>query len=253
MTAIEPICPWQDVRQIGDCTLYLGDCLRVMPFLRGVDAVVTDPPYGLGLSKGIGGAGTDATGKYKRKPKTYNGDWDASLLSPGYFSLLIEVAQQSLIWGANYYSNQLPCGGRWLVWDKNNSMPTYSDCELAWTNAPGKATKKITMTASGLAANRDGDRVHPTQKPVEVMRWSLSQVPDAHTILDPLMGSGSTGVAAVKMGRRFIGIERDPKYFDIARRRIEEAISEPDMLVEAKRSEAEQTNMFPVAPTKEAK
>lgn len=229
MSVIRPICPWEDVRQIGDCTLYLGDCLRVMPFLEGVDAVVTDPPYGIGAANGAAPGGTDATGKYKRKPKRYNGDWDCVRVTAWRFSALAEIAPQSLIWGANYYQDLLPTGGRWLVWDKNNSMPSYSDCELAWTNAPGVATKKITMTASGLAANRDGERVHPTQKPVEVMRWSLSHIPDAKAICDPFMGSGTTGVACARDGRRFIGIEREPAYFDAACRRIEEAYRQPDM------------------------
>lgn len=124
----------------------------------------------------------------------------------------------------------LPAGGRWLVWDKLNGMPSYSDCELAWTSLPGSRIKKYTAASGGLAANRDG-RVHPTQKPVGLMRWCLSQIgeiPARSSILDPYMGSGTTLVACAKMGLSGIGVEIDQGFFEAACLRVEEAYRQAD-------------------------
>lgn len=111
-------------------------------------------------------------------------------------------------------------------WDKGQRGLTMSDHEMAFTNAP-IVSRAITLNRAALA--KDGTE-HPTQKPVEVMRWCLSHIPDAKTICDPFMGSGTTGVACARDGRKFIGIEREPKYFEIACRRIEEAQRQPDMV-----------------------
>jgi site-specific DNA-methyltransferase (adenine-specific)/modification methylase len=108
----------------------------------------------------------------------------------------------------------------------------FADCELAWTNLQ-RAVRRIRFLWNGMIrAEKDIEREHPTQKPIEVMRWCLGFIPDARTILDPFMGSGTTGVAAIKLGRKFIGIEIEPKYFDIACRRIEEAARQPDLFIE---------------------
>lgn len=209
--------------KIGKARLFLGDCREVLPSLGRFDLVDTDPPYGIGADKGAAIGGTDASGRYVRRPKQYEGGWDADRPSPEVFALILAHSKAAIIWGGNYFADVLPRGGRWLFWDKLNSMPTYSDGEMAWTNIPGAAVKKFTQCNNGLASLRDGDRVHPTQKPVNVMRWSLSFMPDARTVCDPFMGSGSTGVAAVQDDRAFVGIERDPAFFDIACRRIEDA------------------------------
>ena len=209
------------VETIGNATLYLGDCRDVLPTLPKVDAVITDPPYGIGADKGASTGGTDATGRYLRRPKQYEGGWDDE--RPNDFAPIISAARVCIVWGGNYFADLLPSGGRWLFWDKLNSMPSYSDGEIAWTNLAGVSVKKFTQCNNGLASLRDGDRLHPTQKPVNLMEWCLSFVPDAQSILDPFMGSGTTGVACANLGRTFIGIEREPKYFDIACRRIEDA------------------------------
>ena len=209
------------VEHIGRATHYLGDCRDVLPTLGKVDAVVTDPPYGIEADEGAAAGGTDGSGRYIRRPKRYEGGWDTE--RPTDFAPIIAAGKVAMIWGGNYFADQLPQGGRWLFWDKLNSMPSYSDGEIAWTNIKGVAVKKFTRCNNGLASMRDGDRWHPTQKPVDLMKWCLSFVPDARTILDPFMGSGTTGVAAVQMQRDFIGIEREPSYFDIACRRIEDA------------------------------
>lgn len=208
---------------IGNAVLWLGDCRDILPTLPKVDAVITDPPYGIGADKGAAIGGTDASGRYTRRPKQYQGGWDAERPAADDFDAILERGKVAVVWGGNYFADLLPQGGRWLFWDKLNSMPSYSDGEMAWTNIRGASVKKFTACNNGLASLRDGERVHPTQKPVALMEWCLSFVPDARTILDPFMGSGTTGVACMNLGRSFIGIEREPKYFDIACRRIDDA------------------------------
>jgi len=220
------------VERIGDATLYCGDCREILPTLGVVDAVVTDPPYGIGFANGANQGGTDASGKYKRRPRQYDGAWDDQRAAPDTVAQVVAMAPAAIVWGGNFFSDVLPLGGRWLAWDKLNSMPTYSDLELAWTSCAGSSVKKFTQCASGLAANRDG-RVHPTQKPIALMEWCIGFLPNAGTILDPFMGSGTTGVACARLNRKFIGIEIEPSYFDIACRRIEEAQRQKDLFIHA--------------------
>ncbi len=214
---------------IGDCTLYLGDCLDIMPALEKVDAVVTDPPYGIKQDKGFEGFGGFGAPIAR---KQYQGEWDNARPSKEIFDLIQLISDNSIIFGGNYFADLLPVGGHWLVWDKKNTMPTFSDCELAWTNIKKKSVKLLTYEFNGLIGKRE-KRVHPTQKPVDVIKWCIDRLPkNSNTILDPFMGSGTTGVACAKMGRKFIGIELDENYFDIACKRIEEAYKQPDMFVE---------------------
>jgi len=214
---------------IGDCRLILGDCLDIMPTLGKADAVVTDPPYGIKAANGFGGFGGFGAPIQRR---TYEGDWDDDRPSKDVFDLILKSAEVHIIWGGNYFTDFLPVSKKWLFWDKCQTMPTYSDGEMAWTSISGASTKRIIYNNNGLQAKEKG-RVHPTQKPVEVMRWCIEQLPkESQTILDPFMGSGTTGVACVKLGRKFIGIELEPKYFDIACKRIEEAYKQPDLFIE---------------------
>ncbi len=214
---------------IGDARLICADCREVLPTLGKVDAVLTDPPYGIGADKGAakGGSGFYPT----RFVNAYRGDWDHSRPEPEVFSLVLGASKRHIIWGGNYFTDLLPVSGKWLWWDKCQTMPTYADGELAWTSLPGVAPKKLVYSNNGLMA-REKDRVHPTQKPVAVMEWCLGFLPDAKTILDPFAGSGTTGVACANLGRKFIGIEREPSYFDIACRRIEAAYRQPRLFDE---------------------
>jgi len=224
---------------IGDCRLILGDCLVVMPTLGKVDAVVTDPPYGINQDKGFGGFG----GFGKPIPRReYEGEWDSVRPSKEVFSQILQVSVKHIIWGGNYFSDYLPVSGKWLWWDKCQTMPTFGDGELAWTNLSGVAPKKFVYSNNGLMA-REKNRIHPTQKPAEVMKWCLGFLPEAQAILDPFMGSGTTGVACVKLGRKFIGIEIDETYFDIACKRIEEAYKQPDLFIEQTKK-AEQIDLL---------
>jgi len=223
---------------IGDCTLYQGDCLEIMPTLGKVDAVVTDPPYGIGEAAGKAKTRTSGLTSKKRNPDRYRRDygsqqWD-NKTADDEIAFAISVAQNSIVFGGNYYD--LPPTSCWLIWDKLNGETDFADCEMAWTNLP-KAVRRIKFLWNGcMRRERSIKRQHPTQKPIGVMKWCIEHLPaNANTILDPFMGSGTTGVACVKLGRKFIGIELDPEYFDIACKRIEQAYTQPDMFVEAKR------------------
>lgn len=221
---------------IGDCTLYLGDCLEVMPTLEKVDAVVTDPPYGINENhKKVASRGKLAA------PKDYGEfSWDAAPIGNQHIDAMMNISKHQIIFGGNYFN--LPPTSCWLIWDKQNGDNDFADCEIAWTNLQ-KAVRRIYWRWSGMIRKGDDVREHPTQKPVGVMEWCLGHVPDARTIVDPFMGSGTTGVACVKLGRQFIGIEKEPKYFDIACKRIEEAYKQPDMFIEAP-AKPVQTNLL---------
>jgi DNA modification methylase len=224
---------------IGNCTLYLGDCIEVMPLVGKVDAVVTDPPYGIGADKGFGGFG--GFGKPIER-KSYQGGWDENRPDKVLFDMILSCADKHIIWGGNYFTDMLPISKKWLFWDKCQTMPTFSDGELAWTSLDGVSTKQFTYNGNGLQA-KEKERHHPTQKPIALMQWCLSFLPDAQTILDPFMGSGSTGVACVKEGRSFIGIELDEEYFNIACKRIEDAYKQPDIFIEQPKPKMQQQSI----------
>lgn len=220
---------------IGDCTLYLGDCREILPTLGKVDALVTDPPYGI----------NEAAGKNKSRgnaavAKDYgNDEWDSEPADEAV-ALAVSVTRHQIIFGGNYYS--LPPSSCWLVWDKLNGDNDFADCELAWTNLQN-AVRRIQFRWNGMIRQHGEPRGdHPTQKPIGVMRWCLSHLPaGTKTVIDPFMGSGTTGVACVQAGLAFIGIEREARYFDAACRRVAEAHRQPDMFVER-----------PTAPKQEA-
>ena len=230
---------------IGNATLYLGDCREILPTLGKVDAVITDPPYGIKRDRGMGGGGWDSTRRWRRTPKVYEGGWDDKAPSADLLQLVVSMARVSVIWGGNYFP--LDRGGKWLVWNKEQVMPSYSDAELAWTNADGDSVKLFTLHCNKARLELG---IHPTQKPVALMAWSMAQakVPTNATVLDPFMGSASVGIAALQTSRSFIGIELAPRYFDIACRRIEDAQRQEDMFVPALRPAiAQQTPLFEVA------
>ena len=203
-------------------TVYQADCLELLPTLGRFDAVVTDPPYGIGRD----GQKKTTGGNGGRKAYEFKG-WDKERPSKELFDLLIAMSDHQVIWGGNYFADLLSPTAKWLVWDKGQRI-SQSDGELAYTSKDG-ALRIFTQNRVALLVE---GAEHPTQKPLEIMRWSLLQVPEALLILDPFMGSGTTGAAAVQLGRKFTGIEIDPGYFDIACRRIEAALKEPDMFIE---------------------
>ena len=209
---------WREEILADGVRLLCGDCREILPTLGKVDAVVTDPPYGIGMDGGKVGRA-----EYEKF------DWDGTTADEAV-ALARAISRVQVIFGGNYYV--LPPSGHWLIWDKQNDPTTFADFEMAWTNL-GKSSRMVRHLWSGPYMKMKEERFHPTQKPWAVMKWCLQQLPDdCRTILDPFMGSGTTGVAAVKLGRKFIGIEIEPKYFDIACRRISEALKQPDMFIE---------------------
>jgi site-specific DNA-methyltransferase (adenine-specific) len=212
---------------IGDATLILGDCREVLPTLPKVDAVVTDPPYGIGWQPRV-----------NHQDQTWVDVIDFDIRS-------FLVGRFNIVWGGQYFADKLPVSEGWLTWckrpagaglDFSDDARSYATTELAWRDF-GKAKFIQHVWDGGMRAGCADNRTfcHPSQKPLEVMEWCIRGLPsDAHTILDPFMGSGTTGVACIKLGRRFIGIELEPKYFDIACRRIEEAWKQPRLFEEPK-------------------
>ena len=201
-------CAYMRVETIGNAKLYLADCLDVLPALEKADAVITDPPYGLGARLSGGTWGTKFSGGL---------EWDQK--PPDFLREVSQAGAVCVFWGGNYF--ELPPSRCWLVWAKPDAVRTMADVELAWTSLDANSR----LLRHSIAAT-NAERVnHPTQKPVRVMSWSIEQagVPEGGTVLDPFMGSGTTGVACAHLGRRFIGIEIDAAYFEIACARIEQA------------------------------
>lgn len=212
------------VETIGRATLYLGDCREILPTLGKVDAVITDPPYGIGWKPRV---------NHQNQPWVDEIDFDIRA---------ILVGRHNLVWGGQYFADKLPVSEGWLTWckrptdcDFSNDNRSYATTEIAWRDW-GKARFIMHVWDGGMRAGRPENRTfcHPSQKPVEVMAWCLAQLPeDVSTVMDPFMGSGTTGVAAVERQLAFIGIEREPSYFDVACKRIEQAQRQGSLFGEA--------------------
>lgn len=208
--------------------LWLGDCRDIVPMLDGFDAVVSDPPYGIGFERGRGGKGAQR----KRPDRAYGPiAGDDQPFDPSEW-----LKWPCILWGANHYAAKLP-HGRWLAWNKLGALEPwddFSDVEFAWQNIRA-ADRIFSLLWKGLCQGEkinNGERGHPTQKPVGLMKWCINHLPDGcDTILDPFMGSGTTGVASVNLGRKFVGIEIEQRYFDIACKRISEATKQEDLFV----------------------
>jgi site-specific DNA-methyltransferase (adenine-specific)/modification methylase len=210
---------------IENATLYLGDCMDILPTLDKVDAVITDPPYGI-LSGGAAGKGSGGGKLKNRNLNTANCEWDV-LPNNNVIEEILKKGNEIILWGGNYFSLN-PCRG-FLIWDKQQPWSNFSAAEYAWTSIDKPSS---IFRLSATSTDKGQNNTHPTVKPVALMKWCIEQCKNnPQTILDPFMGSGTTGVAAVQMGRKFIGIEREPKYFDIACRRIEDAQKQVDMFV----------------------
>lgn len=193
---------------IGDCTLYLGDCMEIIPSIPSIDAVITDPPYGINANKQTLGKG---------KKDFYRGsDWDKK---PPDIKDFLKLSKFLCVWGGNYFADQLPITNDWLIWHKKNDGRSFSECEMAWTNF-GKQTRHLSHHWSGEK------KLHPTMKPLKVMIWCIEQAGNIESIFDPFMGSGTTGVACVKLGKKFFGVEMDKSYFEIACERIHKEYSQ---------------------------
>ena len=208
---------WKERVEIGPHVLYLGDCREILPTLQA-DAVVTDPPYGIGF---------DAThAKYKDGIERDEATWDAKPFDP---TPILSLNLPSIIWGGNCFASRLPDFAGWLSWVKtarNDADIRQADMELAWTNCIRRSRTFRHLWIGAYRASESG-RVneHPTQKPQALMEWCIGLLPDAATVADLYMGSGTTGVACAKLGRKFIGVEIHEPYFRIACRRIADAVN----------------------------
>ncbi len=240
------------VEQLADgVTLYNADCRDVLPTLGRVDAVVTDPPYGMKLN-------TDYSGfkSWTGEGKDY-GDikGDDQPFDPVPW---LDIAPVCLFWGAQYFASKLPDVGGWLVFNKRGdgkpSSVCFGDAELAWCNSGKQSVRLYSQMWHGVARWRwsaEGAH-HPTQKSIGLMEWCIEQIGKPKSILDPYMGSGTTGVAAVNLGRKFVGIEIEPRYFDIACRRIDAALKQPALFVEPSAKPVQKAmDLCPPTPTQE--
>jgi site-specific DNA-methyltransferase (adenine-specific) len=200
------------VETIGECTLILGDCRDILPTLGRFGACVTDPPYGIGI------AANPVRQKFERS------QWDAAPPDATLFDLVREITDEQIIWGGNYFG--LPASQGFLIWDKVQPENfSLSMCEMAWCSrqAPAKIWRQSVLSYP---------KEHPTQKPTALMEWCLGKLSSPTSVVDPFMGSGTTGVACVALSLKFTGIEIDPAFFDIACRRIEAAYKQPRLFAE---------------------
>lgn len=202
-----------------------GDCLEVMRGFaeKQFDLVLTDPPYGIKMDEGFEGfEGFGGFGEPIARKRYEEDDWDSERPTREYFEEILRVGKTVLVFGGNYFADLLPQSSHWLVWDKLNTMPTFSDCELIWTNSKRKSVMKYTFVWNGLIG-KESVRFHPTQKPLELLKKLIADYSDeGASVLDPFSGSGTTGVAAKALNRSFVGIEKSEKYCEIARKRLEQ-------------------------------
>lgn len=212
--------------------IHHGDCREILPTLPKHDLLLTDPPYGIGVSSRTFGAGRiNGTGfKNARgsnfQPKAFTlSDWDDKPADDDLIALCVESAEQQCIWGGNYFA--LPPSMGWLVWDKRNDGTDFADCELAWTNRD-KAIRQFRYRWNGMLQEFAGrfkeERLHPTMKPLPLMKWCLSLFPLAQTVLDPFCGSGTTGVACKALGLRCTMIDQHEPYCEIAAKRLNQEV-----------------------------
>lgn len=230
---------------IGTARLYHGDCRDILPALAAdgqIGAIISDPPYGVGYVHGGHGKGIHAgvhSGDPKRLARARNAKQpihgDDAPFDPAH---LLALGVPTLIFGANFYARRLPEGGSWICWDKSpggrGPADHFTDAEFAWANFPVKRNV-IRWLWKGVACEKRGEdngaRYHPTTKPQGLMTRCLQLAPQgAVPIVDPYMGSGSTGVAAAHLSLPFIGIELAARHFDTACERLTRAHRQGQLL-----------------------
>jgi len=196
-------------------TIYNADYRDVLPTLDKVDLVLTDPPYGIG-DKWQGGSGSGW--RVAEANKSTRNAWDAETSDISFLDLDIPT----VIWGGNHFP--LPVSRGWLVWRKESTGFTLSDAELAWTNRD--MVIRVFDHSRSKVTGKTAEIRHPTEKPLPLMKWCIGFFPDAQTILDPFMGSGTTLRAAKDLNRKAIGIELEERYCEIAAKRMSQLVME---------------------------
>lgn len=200
----------------GGIVIYHGDCREVLPTLEPVDLVLTDPPYGIGAcNRSDGGVGSISSGsKFYGRMK-----WDLERPDDWTMKAVVAAGANAIVWGGNYFN--LGASSCWLVWDKQQRNFTFADGELAWTNLE-KAVRIFGYSRGALV--QEG-KVHPTQKPLPLMKWCIGQAGiESGVILDPFMGSGTTLRAAKDLGLSAIGIEAHEEYCERAVNRLRQEV-----------------------------
>lgn len=215
----EPITKLGDIWLLDSHKLLCADCTKSenISFLIPVNIpdllpslLLTDPPYGIKQDKGVRDGG-----KRFSEIRKYEDSWDSEIPTKDVFDYLLGICTNAIIFGGNYFAHILPRSTHWLVWDKHQTMPTYSDCELAWTNIDRLSVKKFDVVQSGMVA-KEKQRYHPTQKPVELFIQILNEYTAAgDTVLDTYLGSGTTLLACEQTGRVCYGMELSPHYCDV--------------------------------------
>jgi DNA modification methylase len=209
--------------QHGGITIYHGDCREILPKLGRFDLLLTDPPYGIFKRQDSGMMFGKETIYTEDKSAS---EWDMRP-DDALLVMLRDFCPKYAIWGGNYFASALgDCKGP-LVWNKQTGNNSYADGEIAWSNVAG--TLRI-FNHQWCGAFKDSERglraVHPTQKPVALMRWVMSLTPSSQSVLDPFMGSGTTLRAAKDAGLVAVGIEREEKYCEIAAKRMAQEVME---------------------------
>ena len=218
------IKPYYEDTKAG-ITIYCGDCREIMPTLGKFDLLLTDPPYGVKRDKGFEGfEGFGGFGTPIARRRFEHDNWDAERPAADTLLAAVNACQLAIVWGGNFFADYLPQGTHWIFWDKLQTMPTFGDGELAWTNSNRKSVSKVVVQWNGLLG-KERARYHATQKPLELMTWCIATYAAGFaTILDPFMGSGTTLRAAKDLGRRAVGIEIEERYCEIAARRMAQEV-----------------------------
>ena len=219
-----------EIVTIGDATLYLGDCMDVLPTLGKVDAVITDPPFGVGNF-------VQTTGSLRGRGDSFAKavDWNEFAPPQEFFQIIKEKSRHRIIWGANFFNCFEDKGGA-IIWDKVQPMSNFSKADIASCTHFQK-TEIVRIPWTNFNVAREAKTDHPCERPVQLYEWCINYLPKINSVLDPYLGSGSCGVAAMRAGKKFIGIEREPKYFEIACKRIEQATKQEDMFIPKKQPE----------------
>lgn len=209
---------------IGDCTLYCGDCLEILPTLGKFDAAITDPPFGVGNF-------VQTTGRLMGRgaSRGQDVDWNESPPPPVFFYTLQAMTKHRIIWGANFFNCFEDRGGA-IIWDKCQRMPNFSKADIASCTHFQK-TEIVRIPWTNFTATHKAETDHPCERPVSLYEWCIDYLPRICSVIDPYMGSGSVGVACARKGLRFVGVEQSGAYFDAACQRIRDAYKQPDMFV----------------------
>jgi DNA modification methylase len=226
---VEPITRPGDVWILGKHRLMCGDSTSidaVSKLMDGqkADMVFTDPPYGVSVVKN-GKVGADFGVAKKGQYSEVIGD-DTTQTAHDAIALCqsLEIPVQ-VYWGGNYYADKLPPTSCWLVWDKRGDsgiVNTFADCELAWTNMTSPARVYRQLWNGMIREGEKDKRVHPTQKPIALAEWAISEYLKGSTVLDLFLGSGSTLIACEKQRKACYGMELSPTYCDVIVKRWEE-------------------------------